>query len=560
MGLYRGARGQPHSDRTKESRLLLEAHLEDARSPFWDWFPIIVSLLAAAIAAFAFCPVPRSDTVSGPIALFLAGAYVVITAGVAAVALSVCSVLIAKRRCGVPVRRPLALSCSVAAWFAPMVAFYQRDSLWSASTACVVGAFGAALIHRHRFATVAQAILPESTEAEPETSQSGRPFSLKLAAILLQSGALLILASMARAAALLAGVAVFIISLCYQVAILPSPVRSRYQKTSHAALAIALAMFFVAASLTPYLAVQGEDERSDDVGESAQFSTAKAKYRSEQPPGLLQYVKSLFYASGGEHPRRQGQPAQDDKPAPVTPYPVLQALFGERRPAGEAQLDFLEKKQKNRRSTALVTDESYPGMILRPPIEEHSPITPPVARRRILDAKSSDPKDDPISIPFYGAYWYFRASDGGLPADSIESRGDPTAMSFKTTDFTPIAMEARQSFGALVDLSCCRSVELVISNGDRRPGTVAVELILTNTRLPGSPQQSLGTCPVNSSLHWTAFNDPPPRTETLNFRVPSHAAIRSFDEATIRFHMGSPRERWSAKIAVVKFRLIPRGL
>jgi hypothetical protein len=438
-----------------------------------------------------------------------------------------------------------------------MVAFYWRDSSWAVATACAVGVFGATLIHRHRFALGALTMLPPSTDTE---LGDRRRLVLKIAAILLQSGALLALASMARPAAVMVGIAVFIISLCYQGAVFPSPIRFRYQKSSHASVVIALAMFFVAASLTPYLATQGKDQSSDDNGGSKKLSASKANYRSDEPkPGLLQYVNSLLHPSHGEHARREDHPAQGDKPSAVAPYPVLQALFGQRKDARESQLDFVEKKRKNRRSTALVTDESYPGMILRPRIEEHSPIVPPVPRRRILEEKSNHWKDDPVSIPFYGAYWYYRASDGGLPANSIESRGDPALMSFKTTDFTPIAMEARQSFGALIDLSCCRAVELIISNGDRRPGTVAVELVLTNTRLAGKPQQSLGICPVNSGLRWSPDDDRPV-TETLNFRVPTHAAIKNFDEATIRFQMGSPRERWSAKIAVLKFRLIPHAL
>jgi hypothetical protein len=85
-----------------------------------------------------------------------------------------------------------------------------------------------------------------------------------------------------------------------------------------------------------------------------------------------------------------------------------------------------------------------------------------------------------------------------------------------------------------------------------------VELILTNTILPGQPGQSLGILPVNSTLHWFPGDDRPPVTEVLSFRLPAQPAIQSFDEATIRFEMQSPRERWSAKIAVQKFRLIPR--
>ena len=538
---------------------MFERYAENDRSPFWDWLPITAGLLAAATAALAFCPVPRSETVSGSVALFLAGGYVAITTAMAAGALSLCSILVA-RRGGVPVRRTLALFCSVAASFAAMAAFYQRESLWAPLTSSAVGMSGAALIHRHRSATNARRILFSSPEAEPESPQNGRPFWLKVAAILLQAGALLGLASMARPAALLVGIAAFIISLSYQSTVLPSPVRSRYQKSSHALFAIALAMALVAASLTPYLAMQGEDERPDDIGGSAKLSTAKVNPSDASKPGLLQYVKLLFHSSGGEHSRSEDHASKVDKSSTVGLYPILQSLFGEPKVAGESQSDFVDKKRKNKASTELVTDETYPGMILRPVIEEHSLIVPPASRRRIRDEKSSNWKDDPISIPFYGAYWYFRASDGKLPADSIESRGDPASMSFKTTDFTPIAMEARQSFGALIDLSCCRSIELLISNGDRRPATVAVELIVTNTRLPGKPQQSLGVCAVNSSLRWSPDDNRPPVTETLTFRVPTHTAIRSFDEATIRFQMGSPRERWSAKIAVLKFRLIPQGL
>jgi hypothetical protein len=178
--------------------------------------------------------------------------------------------------------------------------------------------------------------------------------------------------------------------------------------------------------------------------------------------------------------------------------------------------------------------------------------------RRIFDGKPIARTTDPVSIPFYGLYWVFKTSDRTLPPGAVEICGDPTSMSFKTTDFTPISMEARQNFGSLIQLSCCSAIDLVISNGDHRPGTVRVELILTNTTLPGQPSQSIGVLPLNSSLHWIPSDDRPPVTEVLNFRLPGRLAIQSFDEATIRFEMQSPRERWSAKIAVEKFRLIPR--
>ncbi|HWJ47017.1 MAG TPA: hypothetical protein VNS62_05155 [Candidatus Udaeobacter sp.] len=189
---------------------------------------------------------------------------------------------------------------------------------------------------------------------------------------------------------------------------------------------------------------------------------------------------------------------------------------------------------------------------------DHITIVPPSPMRRVFDAKPSWRTTDPVSIPFYGAYWIFKASDKTLPAGAIDMRGDPDSLSFKTTDFSPISMEARQNFGLPIQLSCCGAIELVISNADRRRGTVRVELILTNTILPGQPRQSLGILPVNSTLRWFPGDDRPPVTEVLNFRLPAHLSIQSFDEATIRFEMQSPRERFSAKIAVQKFRLIPR--
>jgi hypothetical protein len=157
---------------------------------------------------------------------------------------------------------------------------------------------------------------------------------------------------------------------------------------------------------------------------------------------------------------------------------------------------------------------------------------------------------------FDGAYWFYRTSDKMLPQDAIESHGDPASTSFKTTDYTPISMEAHQNLGRLIDLSCCNASGVVISKGDRRPGTVAIELV--NTRLPSHPHQSLRTAPVNSTLRWFPGDDRPPVPETLTFRVPAHPATQEFDVA-VRFESRRPREQWGAKITIESFRFIPGG-
>ena len=65
---------------------------------------------------------------------------------------------------------------------------------------------------------------------------------------------------------------------------------------------------------------------------------------------------------------------------------------------------------------------------------------------------------------------------------------------------------------------------------------------------------------VNSSLRRQSNDARPPIEDVLTFRVPAQSAIREFDEVIIRFQLSSPRRSWSAKIAIDRFRLIPRGL
>jgi hypothetical protein len=454
--------------------------------------------------------------------------------------------------------------CAVAAWMTPVVAFYMRDSLWAASTVPVLAALGAGLIYRHHLAIGEHEVPLASAEPQiTQLSQSTNLMPLTFAALLLQLAALYSVVSMARPASILIGSAVLVISFFHKTVTASSQSRSqsRSQNPARLSLTAGLAVVFVGASLTPYLAVPSEDASSANTGTSTERSTAKPAGTAAQPKrGFLQSA-GLFFRSlldDKPQPRAQARPAEEALMPPL--YPVLQALFGEGKTASGSESSSSEKKSKNRASTVIVAGDSYPGMILRPETKDYITIVPPLARRRVMDGKPNQQRADPVSIPFYGAYWFFKASDKTLPADAVESRGDPASTSFKTTDFTPISMEARQNFGSLIDLSCCRAIELVISNGDRRPGTVAVELILNNTRLPGQPRQSLGILPVNSTLRWFPGDDRPPVVEVLGFRLPAQSAIQTFDEAIVRFELRSPRQQWSAKIAIEKFRLIPRTL
>jgi hypothetical protein len=137
------AAGQLH----EVDRHLFAVYGEHDQSPVLTWLPILLGLLASAIVALAYCPVPRSQTVSPGRALFLAVAYVVVTVGISVCVLTTCGVILGRRR--VVVWQVLPVFCSVAAWITPVVAFYKRDSLWAVSAASVLSVFGYRLIYRY---------------------------------------------------------------------------------------------------------------------------------------------------------------------------------------------------------------------------------------------------------------------------------------------------------------------------------------------------------------------------------------------------------------------------
>lgn len=195
----------------------------------------------------------------------------------------------------------------------------------------------------------------------------------------------------------------------------------------------------------------------------------------------------------------------------------------------------------------------HTGVILLPEKQQHTTLVPPLPSMtsNLFDAKHPNP----ISIPFYGAYWFFKLPDSKPPPDSYVTHGTPTEMTFYAPDSRPLTMEAHQDLGKLINLACCREIRIEIENADRYPGTVSMELVLVNSREGQQGEVSLGSAPVTS-----APGDPQaPTRETLTFPIPANPAIRQFDELTIRFPRQRQRSNRSAKVAIVRFVLVPRG-
>jgi hypothetical protein len=121
-----------------------------------------------------------------------------------------------------------------------------------------------------------------------------------------------------------------------------------------------------------------------------------------------------------------------------------------------------------------------------------------------------------------------------------------------------MSMKALQKLDHPLDLGCCRAIQITISNADRYPGTVALELLLIDTQLPGQRVQSLGQRDVLSRPDVKGLDRAViPVTEVLEFPVPGSAQIRQFDGIQVLFHRAYFRVDRSARISIEHFILVP---
>jgi hypothetical protein len=240
----------------------------------------------------------------------------------------------------------------------------------------------------------------------------------------------------------------------------------------------------------------------------------------------------------------------------LVPY-VRRGGFGGAAPreTGSSSAARTEDSRGDRAASVTSVGPTWPGVILWTEEQRHTVLVPPLPR---MSRALFDPNDSqPMSIPFFGAYWFFRRPHRQPPPTSVVVRGTPTEKGFRSTDRIPLLMQAHQNLGRLVDLTCCRAIELAISNADRWPGTVAIELVLLDSSRPDHPSLSLGRREVSSSPHWRPGESSAPIRETLTFDVPGNASLREFDEFVVLFHLGPIRADKSAKVAIDRFLLLP---
>jgi hypothetical protein len=187
--------------------------------------------------------------------------------------------------------------------------------------------------------------------------------------------------------------------------------------------------------------------------------------------------------------------------------------------------------------------DGWAGVILIPEVKKHVTIVPAINADvlRKQDAK-------PLTIPFYGVYWFYRFPATGVPANAVTMRGTPEDIRFRSQGRTPLKMEAHQNLGKLIDLSCCSRIQVAIHNSEHSPEPNRLQLILADSSGKGQPAESLGMQPVDGS-----------EDQVLDFPIHANFQLRSFDEFTVRFFRGWVQSQLSARISVERFVLVPRG-
>jgi hypothetical protein len=144
------------------------------------------------------------------------------------------------------------------------------------------------------------------------------------------------------------------------------------------------------------------------------------------------------------------------------------------------------------------------------------------------------------------------------PRNSFFQRGSPAKLSFSTTDHWPMQMEAHQKLPQDIDLSCCGKIQIGISNADRFPGTVTLELKVVSAD-PAHVEFTLGKDMV-TSVPFLRSDPVAPVNETLDYPVPVEMAGRQINEFKVIYQRVRGRTDKSAKIAIERFVLVPRGM
>jgi hypothetical protein len=198
---------------------------------------------------------------------------------------------------------------------------------------------------------------------------------------------------------------------------------------------------------------------------------------------------------------------------------------------------------------------AYAGIILMaPPTPKHKLLTPEPASLTTNGFRPSRP----LTIPFDGAYRYFEVYPMPGARGVHMQRGDPTKANVRSVGMSPLTMEAHQRLGNRINASCCRGIDVNITNADNRLGRIDIEMLLQDIAPRGATvTRSLGAVPIRSSLEQRISIDRAPVNETLHFHIAANDSQLRFNNIILRFKLSAHRNLGGAKVRVKDFKLMP---
>ena len=156
---------------------------------------------------------------------------------------------------------------------------------------------------------------------------------------------------------------------------------------------------------------------------------------------------------------------------------------------------------------------------------------------------------EPLVIPFYGPYWYFKF-EGEIPGkDSRATKGDPLKVNVHSTDKLPLLMEAHQRLAGPIEMASCGEMQVVLTN-DMDQGALGVGLLLTDS---GSKNAPLNLGVKRAPNHETGRTE-----ETFTFQIPKRSALQRFDGITVTFVPDPKYATSGRKVSVERFVVVPR--
>lgn len=442
-------------------------------------------------------------------------------------------------------------TATAALWLPPLLMFCGQRS-WFASVVCLVLALQVA-----RLIAFLRVVSSPAANAFRGSSPEYQAFSLLkrdfpfgssiLAAIMLQGAVFAGLDDHVTLAALLylAGTTAVVHRSFQMFRDLPA-IGDRDSARSVSAVLIATTFLIVFAWLPYVIQVGPGGAGSFSAGSGSGHARAQADStafdRGKNRQGnasTVAWLKSLF---SSEPPSPRGDS-----------FAVAKHMFDSTFPKDAKASDSRPKTGLNTNIAAMmIVGPVFPGVELYPEAQPRTRlVAPPALNKSGLGISHTDP----LSIPFDGVYRFWRGPSDGPPSNSVVMHGSPSAQFFRSTDGDGMSMEAKQNLGFAVDPRSYGAIEVDIQNADPFPNSVSILLKVRNTAIPTKPLQSLGmeniTTPASSEANAI--------TQTLRFRLPSNLAMRSFDELTVSYYLRGARSNRSARIAIERFRLVPRG-